>query len=693
MHPSWLLATAIVIACSTKAKPPKQISNDIVTAPDVGARGDDHVAEVLTTAVGTCARMTDGSVRCWGASDAGETLVPKPIAGVTSAVQLFGAQSGQCARRSDGRVQCWGLLSHIGEHDKPVYFVDVLTNAEDAWMGNGDGCARLRNGRLVCWGMHVGLLATGGAPGPAPVLPALRDAAEIALRSHHGCARMKDSTVACWGMNDSGQLGDGTTVERPTPVPVRGLRDVAQVVVGESFSCARLADGATSCWGANHDGQLGDNSMNGSPIPKRIANLADVVELAAGDHHVCARHRDRTVTCWGMNQSGELGRGSTADDGYRGGVPAKVAGLTEVIQLSASHQHSCAVHATGTLSCWGANRFGLLGDGTQINRSTPVSVKWRVEQRVSRGLPAGVRVRSIGIGVDHTCAGLDDGTVRCWGGNEDGQLTAGSKSDPLAVPTPVPNLAKVATLRLGTMTTTATREDGTTVGWGRQRKGMQPDPEEPSLCKRAADGTVSCTHEASREQLRDTTALVTNEYFACALMKNRSVQCTGSNHAGQLGDNTTTNRAKFAPVPTLTDVVQLVGGDSHACVRRADRTVWCWGGDQTRMMHAPLPREVSGLRDAEEVFSGPHGACARRTSGGVACWWWYAVPFTNTAFDPDRIVLEPVSWLQGAKLIALGEQHGCALIADELACWGDNTRGQLGDGTFERRDRATLVRW
>ncbi len=685
-----------ILGCGARApRGPASVGN-VGAAP---AAGEDRAVEVLATPMGTCARMSDATVRCWGAGSLGERLTPVPVPGVTAAAQLFGSQGGTCARREDGQVQCWGAISFLTSgQDEAALPVPELAGAERVWMHADDGCARLRGGKLVCWGMGAGFLAAGRpgdhGTGPAPVVAALRDATDLALDERLGCARLPDGTVMCWGENDQGQVGDGTTTLRLAPVAVQGLAGAAQVVVGRDAACARLDDGTVSCWGGNTYGQLGDASMKSSAVPRPVANVRDVVELAGGASHTCARHRDGTVTCWGMNQHGQLGQGMRAEDGYLGGLPAKVKGLANVTQLSLGSEHSCALHGDGTISCWGANTFGLLGDGTQVWRTRPAKVQWRVEQRVSRGLPPGVRVKTIAIGAAHACAGLDDGSVRCWGWNEDGQATA-VKSDPVTVPAAVPGLTRVATLRLDARSSEATREDGTVVAWGANRKGVETlaSATPNDLCTHAADGTLTCSLQEQTATLRDTTAFATGVGAACGLRKDGTVHCMGVNYAGQLGDGTTHQRLTFAPVAGIAKVVQLVSAASLVCVRHADGKVSCWGGDPSRGMMFPSPVVVEGLGDAAELFAGDAGVCARRASGAVACWGWYAVQ-GDGAPSFDRITPEPVPWLQGARAIALGEAFGCAILGSgEVVCWGDNRSGQLGDGTFSARNKAVPVRW
>jgi alpha-tubulin suppressor-like RCC1 family protein len=112
-------------------------------------------------------------------------------------------------------------------------------------------------------------------------------------------------------MNGRGQLGDGTTTERRTPVQVAGLHDAAEIAAGVFFVCARLRDGTARCWGTNESGQLGDGTTQARSAPTPVRGLADVAQLALGESHGCARLNDGTVRCWGANDACQLGHPET----------------------------------------------------------------------------------------------------------------------------------------------------------------------------------------------------------------------------------------------------------------------------------------------------------------------------------------------------------------------------------------------
>src|SRR5262249_437912 len=121
----------------------------------------------------------------------------------------------------------------------------------------------------------------------------------------YACALHTDGTVDCWGDNEVGQLGDGTRRPRPVPRRVPHVRGVRALALGGATACALHADGGVSCWGVLAD----DPAVK----PRRIPDLGGVVEIAAGAMHFCARGGDGSVRCWGYNRYGQLGDGTQID--------------------------------------------------------------------------------------------------------------------------------------------------------------------------------------------------------------------------------------------------------------------------------------------------------------------------------------------------------------------------------------------
>ena len=230
-----------------------------------------------------------------------------------------------------------------------------------------------------------------------------------------------DGSVACWGRNETGQLGNGSTTDRPSPGAVPGLSGVKSLAAGYSHVCALKADGSVACWGSNGSGALGDGSTTARLNPTTVPGLSNVTAIATGFGHTCALKSDATLACWGSNGSGQTGS-TTATL-----TPRAVPGLGDVVALSASNSHTCVLRAAGTVACWGFNANGELGGGASfpMNSITPVAVLDLTG------------VVALAGGSQSTCAALADGRLYCWGLNANGQLGDGSltsRSRPQLVP-------------------------------------------------------------------------------------------------------------------------------------------------------------------------------------------------------------------------------------------------------------------
>jgi alpha-tubulin suppressor-like RCC1 family protein len=286
-----------------------------------------------------------------------------------------------CARTTSNAIKCWGYNGNgrLGDgtttdRHTPV-FVDALTNGMTTVAGGGDHtCAINNTGRLQCWGWNyygqVGDGTTDERHTPEIVDGFTHGAAAVSNGVAHTCALNTAGAVKCWGLNGNGQLGDGTLAERHTPVSVMG--GVTAIAAGYHHTCALTSAGAVKCWGDNANGQLGDGTRTDRRRPIAVPGMTNGVKaIAAGAYHTCAITGQGGVKCWGWNGFGQLGDGTIIDRRS----PVFVDALTHgVARIAAGYGHTCAKTTTGRLKCWGANGNAQLGDGTLVSRRTPVFV-------------------------------------------------------------------------------------------------------------------------------------------------------------------------------------------------------------------------------------------------------------------------------------------------------------------------------
>jgi alpha-tubulin suppressor-like RCC1 family protein len=279
-------------------------------------------------------------------------------------------------------------------------------------------CALASGGGVKCWGHNLyGELADGTTidrPTPVDVTGLAVGVTQLAVGGFHACARRADGGVVCWG---GGSLGNGKYAIALAAAQVSGLpAGIAAISAGERHTCALTAAGGAKCWGENLDGQLGIGTATNALTPRDVSGLlSSGVVVAAGSYHSCAVTTGGGAACWGSNYYGQLGDGTAG----RSFAPVAVTGLTAgVAAVAAGGYHSCALTTGGGVKCWGNNTYGQLGNGTTAQSLVPVDVT---------GLSAGVV--AIAVGGAHSCALTSGGGVKCWGYNLYGQLGNGTRAN------------------------------------------------------------------------------------------------------------------------------------------------------------------------------------------------------------------------------------------------------------------------
>ncbi|WP_164019056.1 RCC1 domain-containing protein [Pyxidicoccus trucidator] len=356
----------------------------------------------------------------------------------------------------------------------------------------------------------------------------------IRAGENHTCALFNNGTLRCWGRSHLGQLGYGNTLPVGTTASnlpysvgdVALLSPATRLATGGNHTCALLDTGLVRCWGNNQYGQLGFSSTehlgDGEPIASfGYVNLGgNAVKLAAGLEHTCALMDTQKVRCWGRNQYGQLGYGNTQNIGdneqpWRAGDVDVGAPVQDVV---AGGYHTCAMLTDGAVRCWGYGATGQLGYGSTVNigdNENPSTVG-----NVNVGGP----VRQLSGGLNHTCALLDTGRVRCWGYNLNGQLGYGSTGTVLLP-------ASAGDVNLGTPATRALQ-------------------------------------------------VVAGGAHTCALLDTGAIKCWGYGLDGRLGyGNTTTLSAPSASTVNLDGATayQLSAGGAHTCALLSTGKARCWG--------------------------------------------------------------------------------------------------------------------
>jgi alpha-tubulin suppressor-like RCC1 family protein/Tol biopolymer transport system component len=326
-------------------------------------------------------------------------LVPTQVSGLTSGIAKVAAGNfASCALTTGGAVKCWGANSQSSLGDgtdlfrlTPVDVVGLQSGVRLLVTGNEFGCVITAARRAKCWGANYdGRLGNGetlNSNVPVDVVGLGDvDVLGLAVGNAHACALLQGGAVKCWGSNEYGQLGDASLVDRRTAVDVAGLGPgVTAITAGYAHTCAIVANGGLKCWGANTAGQLGDGGTGGRSTPVDVVGLSSgVLAVGAGEQHTCVIVTGGAVKCWGFNFYGTiLGDESTVDRSVPGDVPALRSG---VVQIALGGYETCVRLVDGSMQCWGNT---AMGDNTELARPLPTQVA---------GLETGVSDIDVGFG-------------------------------------------------------------------------------------------------------------------------------------------------------------------------------------------------------------------------------------------------------------------------------------------------------
>lgn len=342
--------------------------------------------------------------------------------------------------------------------------------------------------------------------------------------------------------------------------------------------------------------------------------------LALGDRHTCAVLPKGTVRCWGDDREGQLG--SVADGAVNDPDPVtapREVGVTDALAIAAGGDHTCIVRADGRVACWGSNGDGELGQpASDAGSPAPVDVA---------GVTDAVNVVA---GKAFSCALRRAGDVQCWGKGDSGQLGNGSTTSS-TTPVPVSTLTDVATIAAGAAHVCVGTRAGKVYCWGNGEDGQV--------------GTSATSSSAPRAVEIEPTAAVTNvaagARHSCAATGSGATYCWGANDLGQLGTGVAGAATPSPSKVTQLEALAVAAGGDHSCAVTRSGPLVCWGGGEFGQIGDGLPRTATSGQ------ASPSNAGTITSGSGVAA----------------------------------GERHSCATTRQgAVMCWGDNSRGQLGNG-------------
>lgn len=507
-----------------------QMAESLVPVPVVGISGS--AASLALGNNHSCVLTAEGAVYCWGRNSEGQvgdgTLDPTAATArkIVSTVVLTSLSAGDnhtCAHSAEGASLCWGAndTAQVGQGTLVdlVAPVEVMTDSRLVAAGGGHSCGVDSSGSMLCWGSdrrgQLGRAALLSSTQPIQVATPTGTADAIAAAGSHACA-IKDGAVHCWGANDQGQLGDGTTVATAAPIPPLAdsspLVAASRLSVSSSGSCAVLDDGTAQCWGSQ---SLGFNSLVPQPISATVPTPIVAVSLSPSRVHYLTSVQGEELWCSGFNSNGECGKLNYVTSTSAISLSDLVANVT---QVHSGGSHTCVL-ADATISCFGSNGGGRLGNAVSATTAGGPAIP------VTLPFPP---VELFG-GSNHTCARLSDGSISCWGYNNNGELGDGTTIHTNTKGGPVQAALPTNDVKSGFghgSSTCVILGDDTLWCWGYnaqdvyntgsiETKTLQPTQVLSDPIKQAAMGNG----------------------FLCVILKaDDSLKCWGTNLDGQIGD-------------------------------------------------------------------------------------------------------------------------------------------------------------
>jgi alpha-tubulin suppressor-like RCC1 family protein len=494
----------------------------------------------------------------------------------------------------------------------------------------------------------------------------------VSAGTDHTVAINADGTVWAWGNNGFGQLGDGTTTQKTSPVRIAGAgSDVANIAAGSGHTLAIKHSGELWGWGASGVGQLGCGGSCGSTLaPQRIGSSNEWLAVAAGQGSSLGAMSDGTVWAWGLNNYGQLGDGTITTRT----VPVKILWKGDFWrEVGGGSSHSAALKSDGTLWTWGGNADGQLGDKSNQDKHMP--------QKIGDNRWAG-----LGIG-RHSMAVKSDGTLWGWGNGTIGQLGNGvtaSKNYPVVV-----GGSPWSSVAAGTFHSAGLKADGSLWTWGNNGNGQ--------LGCGAGCGATN----APQQLLAGTTwlSVAIGDFHTAAVKSDGTLWAWGYNGNGNLGDGTTTQSSIPVAITAAGDNwLAVSAGYLHTVALKSDGTLWSWGyngygqlglGNTTQQT---TPQQIQPGSSWKVVSAGYYHTAALRSDGTL--WAWgnnssgqLGIGNTTQQTTPQQIGTD-ANWVS----VSAGDSHTLAVKADgTLWVWGYNGYGQIGDWSTVNKNVPTWI--
>jgi alpha-tubulin suppressor-like RCC1 family protein len=495
---------------------------------------------------------------------------------------------------------------------------------------------------------------------------------QLSAGCDHSLGIKCNGTLWVWGCNGQGRLGNGTTVNRCSPVAIQNQIIWCQISAGSDNSTGITTDGTLLTWGVNTLGKLGDGTQTSRCSPGTVAGGGTTwCQISAGELSTASVKTDGTIWTWGSNCCGVLGDGTVQ---FRTSPGTIAGGGTEWRKVSSGRSHTLAVKSDGTIWSWGCGGQGRLGDGTTVNKCSPIIIcrEWS----------------SVTSGSSFSAGIKPDGTLWTWGNNYGGSLGTGTTVSRCSPGTVAGGGTTWRQVTLGCFMMLGLKTDGTLWTWGLNGQGKLGDG---TTVRRSSPGTVAgggttwCCINVSGES-----------YTSGGIKTDGTLWTWGSNTYGNSGNGTTADTCSPGTV---------AGGGTNWCAISTDKrttmalktdgTLWVWGdgsngilGDGTTITRCSPGTTAGGGTTWSSICNFSRFQMAAIKTDGTL-WTWglnncgvLGDGTTINRSSPGTVTGFGSAWCQ----ISGARYHMQGIKTDgTLWTWGINRCGVLGDGTFAAR--------
>ncbi len=652
-----------------------------------GGDGSVTVAEAATDSLGEVSvgwTLADaaGPQQLIASADTGSVTVHATATAITAEFEpVSGGGYDGCRLDPAGLAECWGLNGpYYYPPDSAVFGPHAVGSQayRSVSVGPGYTCGLTTGGAVDCWG--TGMLGDGATttsavpvrvalPVPAVAVSAGGDAYSMSLvggghsfiQRPLACALTASGAGWCWGKGGS---GTGLAQDAPVPVRVGGALRFRLLKVGDDVACGLALDDQAYCFGSSYLGSGTPNSTAPAAAPALVAGGYHYRTLAPGRYGSCAISTTGELLCWGF--AAGVGSLSSVPANVLADTPTPVMPGTQFSAVALGLSHGCALATSGATWCWGYGPLLGTGEGEGTYEPDPVL------------LPTAPQFQQVAASGRHTCGRTAAGETWCWGDNYLGSV-GGPRSDRSLVPVPV-SQGGVGFDRLSDQAGCGLTAADVAWCWG----GLTGDGTTAPF--QSVPVTVAGGHQF--------TSISRGLSVACALDHAGTAWCWGSRYLGQLGDGTTGNRTEATSPEAVPagPFTAISAGDFHVCALAAGGEAWCWGsnrsgglGDSTQTDRGTPAPVLTALR-FREIATFREGACGIGLADSlVYCWGLrlglgYDSSMTASPVLTPQVAFDgmPMAHLYGSPTVDI-----CALDAAGTAyCAGDNSYGQLGDGTL-----------